>query len=266
MLYFEKAVSLKFSKFDVKIRTLRMATKNNDHASNVHCHPHNHHYHGESPTLVGELMCHLPYAMFAVAIGISILSFLGYGALLGCIDQGPIRHGSMILFHSFHFMHIAFAATGTLITYFRFSKNVRHGLAVGVLTSFVFCTLSDAILPYIAGRLLGVHMHLHLCFMTELYNILPFLCAGLVNGFVMSRHEASQQGFFSGFSHFFHILISSLASIFYLVSQGCTDWYASIGMVFVLLVIAVVVPCTLSDIVIPMICAGTGKKDEKYQN
>lgn len=238
-----------------------------NHHNHGHAHgaqPHDHHHHGADATLAGELMCHLPYAMFAVALGIAILSFLGYGALLSCIDQGPIRHGSNILFHSFHFMHIAFAATGTLITYFRFSKNIIQGMLVGVFTSMIFCTLSDAILPYIAGRMLGVHMHLHLCFLTELHNILPFLCAGLVNGFVMSRHEPSQQTFFSGFSHFSHILISSLASIFYLVSQGCTDWYANIGMVFVLLVIAVVVPCTLSDIVIPMICAGTGKKDAKH--
>lgn len=241
-----------------------MDNNHNNHAQNEHCQPHNHHHHDEDPTLVNELMCHLPYSMFAVAIGIAVLSFLGYGALLGCVDQGPIRHGSMILFHTFHFMHIAFAATGTLITYFRFSKNIPQGFLVAMLTSSVFCTLSDAILPYLSGRLLGVHMHLHLCFMTELHNILPFLFAGLINGFVMSRHEASQQGFFSGFSHFFHILISSFASIFYLVSQGCTDWYSNIGIVFILLVIAVVVPCTLSDIVIPMICAGTGKKDAKH--
>jgi hypothetical protein len=236
----------------------------NHHQQSSHCQTLIHHHNDYNPTLVGELMCHLPYSMFAVALGLTILSFMGYGALLGCVDKGPIRHGSMILFHVFHFMHIAFAATGSLITYFRFGKNILQGMLVGVFTSMIFCTLSDAILPYIAGRLLGVNMHLHLCFVTELHNILPFLCAGLINGFVMSRHDASQQGFFSGFSHFAHILISSLASIFYLVSQGCTDWYANIGMVFVLLVIAVVVPCTLSDIVIPMICAGTGKKDAKH--
>lgn len=231
--------------------------------ANPHNHEtHHHDQHGHS--LMEEIVCHLPYAIFSVAFGIAILSFLVYFSFMAGATDYVVCRGSSVLFHSFHFMHIVFASTGTLITYFRFSKHIVKGFLVGAASSMFFCTLSDAILPYIGGRLMGVPMHLHLCFVTELHNILPFLIVGLLNGFLMSRHPSSRQGTFSIFSHFVHILISSFASIFYLISQGCTDWYTNIGIVFLFLVGAVVVPCTLSDVVVPMAFARADKKHAKH--
>lgn len=220
--------------------------KGDDHG---HGHDHDH-------SLYGELICHLPYAVFSVAIGLAILSFVSVAQE----SAEQFVKTSNILFHSFHFMHIVFAATGVLITYFRFSKNVVGALIVGTISPAIFCTLSDAVLPYIGGQMLGVHMNFHLCFLTELHNVIPFLLVGIVNGFVMSQHEQEKQGLYSLFSHFMHILVSALASLFYLVSHGFTDWYSSIGMMFLFLIVAVVVPCTLSDVVVPMIFAKAHKK------
>jgi hypothetical protein len=227
-------------------------------------HDHNHNHDEHSHTLTGELICHLPYAIFSVAFGLAILSFLHYFSSLLGAGQDVVCQGADELFHSFHFMHIVFASTGTLITFFRFSRNILKGFIVGSLSAAFFCTLSDSILPYLGGRLLGVDMHLHICFFTELSNVLPFLVVGLFNGFIMSRHHSSRQVLFSIFSHFVHILISSFAAMFYLVSHGCIDWYVFIGMVFLFLVVAVVVPCTLSDVVVPMAFARADKKYAKH--
>lgn len=226
-----------------------------------HDHDHNHDH---DHTLAGEIQHHLPYAIFSVAFGLSILSFLTYFSTIAGTKDSLVCQGSDALFHSFHFMHIVFAATGTLITFFRFSKNLFKGLVVGCLSSTVFCTLSDSILPYLGGTMMGVKMDLHLCFLTELHNVLPFLIVGLCNGVIMSRHHATVQTRYSIFSHFIHILISSFASMFYLVAHGCTDWYINIGVVFLFLVVAVVVPCTLSDVVVPMAFARTDKKHAKH--
>lgn len=232
-------------------------------------HNHNHFVdieggHEHSHTLFGELACHFPYAIFSVAFSLAILSFLVYLSFISSAHTTLVCRGSNALFHSFHFMHIVFAATGTLITYFRFSNNVLKGLIVGSLSSMFFCTLSDSILPYIGGLMMGVPMHLHICFLTELHNVLPFLIVGLFNGYIMSRHPSSKQWYFSIFSHFFHILVSSFASMFYLVAHGCTDWYVNIGIVFLFLVLAVLIPCTLSDVVVPMTFARTDKKHAKH--
>jgi hypothetical protein len=221
-----------------------------------HCEQH---IEGHQHTITSEVICHFPYAVFSVAFGLAVLSIISFLSLCN-IDTQTMCRGAHMLFHSFHFMHIVFAATGTLITFFRFSKNILKGLIVGALTASFFCTMSDSILPYIGGRILGVDMHFHLCFFTELDKVLPFLFVGLLNGYIMSKHHASKQSFYSTFSHFFHILVSSFASIFYLVAHGFIHWWASIGFVFLFLIIAVVIPCTFSDVVVPMFFAKADKK------
>ncbi len=217
----------------------------------------NHHGHEHGTTLLGELICHFPYAVFSVAFSLALLSFCTYLSLDSAVT---LRQGADVLFHSFHFMHIVFAATGTLITFFRFSNNMTKACVVGFISPAFFCMLSDAILPYIGGRMLGMPMRLHICFYSELANVLPFLLVGMINGFVMSRHQHDRQGLYSVFSHAIHILVSSLASAFYLVSHGFTNWHAHIGVLFLVLIFAVVVPCTLSDVVVPMLIAKAGKR------
>lgn len=231
---------------------------NHDINQDTHQHGHDH-----GSTLGSELICHMPYAIFSVAFSLIVLSFVGYASFGSTIDPQVIRKGCSMLFHSFHFMHLIFAATGVLITYFRFSKNLLRGLLVGTATATVFCTLSDSVLPYLGGKMLGVNMKFHLCFVSELQNVIPFLAIGLINGIIMSRHHTVRQSFYSVSSHFIHIFISSLASSFYLVANGFTDWYKYMGFVFVFLIIAVVVPCTLADVVVPMSFAKADKKNEK---
>jgi len=58
----------------------------------------------------------------------------------------------------------------------------------------------------------------------------------------------------SVFSHGAHVFVSSLASLLYLVSFGFTGWMTDIHLVFpvfLLVVIAVWIPCCISDIVVP---------------
>jgi hypothetical protein len=232
----------------------------------VHTHAQNDHHHHDH-TLKSELMHHLPYAIFSVALGMIVLSLLDYSATLqslGMTARHAICSGYHMLFHSFHFLHILFAATGTVITFSRFSSNIVKTLLVGTISPAIFCMLSDVILPYLAGRALGVHMDLHICFHRELQNVLPFLGVGVLNGMVLRYHHSAMLRVFSLGSHFTHIFISSLASLFYLVAHGFDQWYPQMGYVFLFLVIAIVIPCTLSDVVIPMYFAGVKRDDEKH--
>lgn len=213
-----------------------------------HLHPE------DGGSLISEVLCHLPYAIFSVASGLIILSFLGF--ITPIIDTGAAH----TLFHSFHFLHIVFAATGAVITFSRFSDNRLMGVIVAMISSIVFCTLSDIIMPYFSGMLLGVSMHFHLCIVSELHNLIPFLLVGLLNGFIMGQRSAAVKGFYSVSSHFVHILVSSLASLLYMASEGFANWQSQMGMVFILLIFAVVIPCTLSDIIIPAVCANLDRK------
>ncbi len=215
-------------------------------------------------TVMDELLCHWPYAIFSVATGLALLSILTALTISNSVDQKLAQKGAKILFHSFHFMHLVFASAGTLITFFKFSSNAFKGLLVGIFSPLFFCILSDAILPYLGGKALGVSMHFHLCFLTELHNILPFLFVGILSGFATRFIKADTRALHSLGSHAAHIFVSSMASIFYLVSHGFFDWYTKIGFVFMFLIFAVVIPCTLSDLVVPMMVARMGIAHEKH--
>lgn len=242
--------------FKSKVENYKDDLINHGYDDNFH-HPHEEH------NFLEELMHHLPYAIFSVAMAMIVLSLLDYGAK----SQAELGHKNLcysyhMLFHSFHFLHILFASTGTVVTYSRFSKNknLLKTLLIGTISPAIFCMLSDVVLPYLSGLALGVSMELHICFHKELSNVLPFLAVGILNGLILKSHHSSMLKLFSLGSHFIHILISSLASLFYLVSHGFNNWYPQMGIVFVFLVLAIVIPCTFSDVIIPMYFAGVKRK------
>lgn len=210
-----------------------------------------------------ELVEHLPYALIAVASGLGLLSFFTVFAF-DTMTPAMVHKSADILFHNFHFMHIAFAATGVMVTFLRFSKNLFKGLLVGAVTTITFCLLSDVIVPYFGGNLLGVHMHFHFCFIDEIVNVAPFLFVGLLIGSILGMysphdHHKHDHDHHSVLFHTLHILTSTFASIFYLIAHGFVAWYAHIGMVFLITLVAVVLPCTLSDLVAPIFFAGVKK-------
>jgi len=89
---------------------------------------------------------------------------------------------------------------------------------------------------------------------------------GLVCGLALNRHHESSLGFFSLASHFVHILISSLAALFYVAAGGFSQWPHVMGWLFFFIVIAVVIPCTVSDIIIPMYFARKARSHEKHSS
>lgn len=210
-----------------------------------------------------ELLHHFPYATLSVALALMLLTVMNVffndgiaaATIAACHDGCCHTSGLDILFHSFHFIHILFATSGTVVTFRRYSDKVFAGLAVGILSSMVFCTLSDVLLPYAAGRILGIEMDLHICFASELSNILPFLFVGLFNGWVMTQLPEFRTQSNSLFLHFLHTFISAMASIFYAVGHGLSDFHMYFGMFYLLMVVAVIIPCTLSDVIAPIFFA-----------
>lgn len=250
-------------------KSLRL--KNSDTACSGHSNhglehdPHTGHSHDveHDHSFRGELLHHLPYAIFSLSLAMVILSLLDYtsGVTRLSIAQKALSCKAYhTLFHSFHFMHILFASTGAVITFSKYSRNLVKTLLVGTISPAFFCVLSDILLPYLAGIILGVPMAFHVCWYSEINNVLPFLAVGVINGLVLRSHHTAMLANFSVSSHFIHILISSLASLFYMVSNGFFNWEPQMGVIFLFLAVAIVVPCTLSDVVVPMYFAGVNKR------
>lgn len=200
-----------------------------------------------------ELMCHLPYAVFSVSISIILAGLFGYFATSA--KGMELAHH---LFHGFHYLHLLFAGTGVVLMFRKYSKNIFACFLVGMIVPSIFCTLSDAVIPFLSGKMMSLDMHFHWCFRDHINTVLPFLGVGVINGMIMSSHKQEQDGGYLITSHFLHILISSMASILYLISFGFVHIWESVGVVFVFLLVAVLVPCTLSDVVVPLIFARSG--------
>lgn len=203
--------------------------------------------------ILEELQKHLPYTIFSVAMGMMTL-----GVLTVLIEARKFPQASQNLFHIFHPLHILFSAMATTAMFWRHDKKIFKAVFIGFTGAVGLCGISDIFIPFIAGYLLGVKMHLHICILAEPMLVLPFLFFGIFMGFILPTVLGS-----TIFSHAAHVLISSMASIFYLVSFGLTEWIPVGGMVFIYMVLAVMIPCCTSDIVFPLLLVKRGVKEGK---
>lgn len=79
----------------------------------------------------------------------------------------------------------------------------------------------------------------------------PFLALGVVGGFWAEEQMTGSHLF----SHGAHVFVSSAASLLYLMSFGFTSWMTDVRLVFpafLIVVLAVWIPCCISDIVVPV--------------
>lgn len=196
-----------------------------------------------------ELRHHLPFSVLSVSIGIILVgTFTVITEMLGVYDVSPYSEN---LFHIFHTVHLLFSAIATTAMFWQHEKKVFKTIIIGFVGSVGICGISDIIIPYISGFLLGAHMHLHICIIEHPLLVLPFVFLGILMGFLAPGTLEKQEGVI--FSHSLHVLVSAIASILYLVSFGVTGWIHQIGLVLIYMVIAVAIPCCTSDIIFPLL-------------
>ncbi|MDD3726397.1 MAG: hypothetical protein PHI44_04310 [Candidatus Ratteibacteria bacterium] len=196
-----------------------------------------------------ELRHHLPFSVLSVSIGLMFVGiFTVITEMLGVFDISPY---SEELFHIFHPVHMLFSAIATTAMFWQHERRVFKAVVIGFVGSVGICGISDIIIPYISGFLLGAHMQLHICIVEHPHLILPFVFLGILMGFLAPGTLEKQEGVI--FSHSLHVLVSAIASILYLISYGVTGWIHRIGIVLIYMVLAVVIPCCTSDIVFPLL-------------
>ncbi|MDZ4243086.1 MAG: hypothetical protein U1D99_09680 [Candidatus Omnitrophota bacterium] len=198
--------------------------------------------------LVIELAHHLPYSVFGVTAALILIGFFSFVAtILGKPHIEPEAYED--LFHVFHPAHVLLSSVTSTAIFWKNEKTWWKALVVGILGSLVICTLSDILIPYVGGLLLGVKMDLHVCVIDTPSIVIPFAVTGMVAGLVIAESIESS----TAYTHAAHIFVSSAASIVYLVSFGLHDWVHQIGWVFMITVAAVMIPCCASDIAFPIL-------------
>ena len=191
-----------------------------------------------------ELKKHAPFTALGAAVGVVLMAVVTLAGL------DPEVH-----YHAFHVLHPTHMLLTSIVTaaIFRlYSGGVRGSIAVGFLGAVPICTLSDILLPYVGGVLLGAEMELHVCVLEHPWFVIPPALGGAAIGALTGRWTKCP--------HAAHLLISTSASLFYLMAFGVADWLIRFPIVFAVLFMAVWIPCCTSDIVFPILFARKGKR------
>ena len=201
-----------------------------------------------------ELTHHLPYTIVGTLIAMAGVWWFGTQQL-GQSTTADLQARCRVLFHLFHSLHICLSAIGTTALFWRRTRRIGHAVLAGTLGTMMPCALSDYIIPYTGGRFLGQTMDFHICIINHPQLFFSFMFLGIISGLWAEEKLATSQFF----SHGVHVFVSSTSSLLYLMSFGFMAWISDVRYVlpaFIIIVIAVWLPCCISDIVVPVSTIG----------
>ena len=242
------------------------------------------HIHQPNSPLRMELVSHLPFSVGSVAIGLAVVGLIcfmapaerdlkpvhstetemaaahdGHDHGAGC--EHDHSSGFRPLFHLFHPLHMFFSAAATTAMFWRYDRRWIRAVAVGMTGSIVICGISDIFMPHIALPILHESIPLHVCVIEHPGLVLPFAIIGVMVG-LLAAQGVSQS---TVFSHSLHVFTSTMASILYMVqAYGRLGWIDELGWIFFFVILAVMVPCCLSDIVFPIAMSAEARKQYSH--
>ena len=183
-----------------------------------------------------ELKEHAPFTALGALTGIIIMVIV----VLGNVPS----HVANTIFYTLHPLHVLLSALVTTAMYVRYSKTKFWvAILIGWTGSIGIATISDAIIPYLGGSLLNAQMEFHVPFIEEWW--INFLALG---GIAIGYWKQTTK-----IPHFGHVLLSTWASLFYIVAFGKAEWIPLLPLIFLFLFFAVWLPCCLSDVVYPLL-------------
>jgi hypothetical protein len=115
--------------------------------------------------------------------------------------------------------------------------------------SICIATLSDVVIPYLGGVLLTLKMEFHVGFIEKWWLVNPMALIGITIGYWKPTTK---------FPHAGHVLLSTWASLFYFTAFGMANWIPLLPFIFLILFLAVWIPCCTSDIVFPLLFTRDG--------
>ena len=203
--------------------------------------------------IIAELKGHAPFTIFGAVMGvIFMLIFKNLGK----------THASL-LFGIFHPAHVVLSAmvTASIFKLHRKAKNIVLILIIGYIGSIGIATLSDSIVPYMGESLLGLHVSAHdsedqdqhsdtspslyLGFIEDWYIVNPAALLGIMIAYFIPRTKLPHAG---------HVLISTWASSSHILMNISGEITLTVtAAIFVVLFVAVWLPCCISDIVFPLL-------------
>lgn len=189
--------------------------------------------------IVEELRRHAPYTALGAISGIIIMVIIAYANIPSQV--------SYIAFYTLHPIHVLLSALATTAMYARYKRcKLWSAILIGWTGSIGIATISDVVIPFLGGNLLGVQMEFHI----------PFIEKWWVNLLAVAGVAICYRKPVTKMPHLGHVLLSTWASLFYLIAFGIANWIPLLPFIFLFLFLAVWVPCCTSDIVYPLLFVG----------
>lgn len=197
-----------------------------------------------------ELKEHAPFTALGALTGVIIMAII----VLADVPSGI----SNTVFYTLHPIHVVLSALVTTAMYVRYRQS-RTWVAVliGWTGSIGIATISDVIIPYLSGYILGVPMEFHVPFIeTAQMPVIGIEKWKIVNSAALLGIAIGYWRQTTRIPHSGHVLLSTWASLFYFTTFGVADWIPLLPFVFLFLFLAVWIPCCTSDIVYPLLFLG----------
>jgi len=197
--------------------------------------------------IAGELKEHVPFTALGAVSGIAIMVIIVFVNVPSQVSQA--------VFHTLHPLHVVLSALTTTAMYRKYGNSkIWAAILIGYFGSIGIATISDAIIPYLGGALLGVEMEFHLPFIeTEKMPFVGIETWKLVNSAALAGMIIGYLKPTTKFPHSGHVFLSTWASLFYFIAFGVAYWLPLLPFVFLFLFLAVWFPCCVSDIVFPLL-------------
>jgi len=205
--------------------------------------------------VVIELACHAPFTALGTLLGIAMVAPLILYVPLGEVHE--------VVFHVLHPLHMFLSALATAAIYYKHRRKTVDALIVGVVGSLGICSLSDIFFPYLGGMALGIEgLELHVCLIKHPWLVVP----PAVVGSMLALPLASRNENPSFIPHGGHVMVSVLASLTYLSAYANPLTLLSNYALHTFLVVflAVLLPCCTSDIILPI--AALGKHSYEHEH
>ncbi|MBA7604587.1 hypothetical protein ES703_11712 [subsurface metagenome] len=199
--------------------------------------------------IASELKEHVPFTALGAASGIIIMLIIIFGNV-----PSNVSHAA---FYSLHPVHVVLSALVTTAMYRKYGgRKIWAAVLIGYSGSIGIASLSDAIMPYLGGALLGIEIEFHLPFIEA--EKMPFIgietwklvnsaaLTGIIIGYLKPTTKIPHSG---------HVLLSTWASLFYFTAFGIARWFPLLPFIFLFLFLAVWLPCCVSDIAFPLLFA-----------
>jgi hypothetical protein len=185
--------------------------------------------------LIKELKEHIPFTALATVISIiAILLLLKINSISSLVP----------FFYVFHPAHILFSAMVSSAMFYNYKKNIFLSILTGLFISIIVGSISDVLFPYLGSLLFGIPISFHLPAIEVPALILGAGLVGATLGAIIKKTK---------FPHFVHVFISVFASLLYIFAYSTNFSLINLVLILVIASIAVVIPCCLGDIVLPMI-------------